>query len=463
VGNDHSGETVERSGDKLSLKTHVTYGVSQFGLNTIGTAFGVNALFFYSTILKFDTVLFGIVLLIGQIWDAITDPIMGYTSDHTTWKHGRRRPYFLLGSIPLGVSFFLVFSPPLLQSNVTIFIYLLMTILILYTSRTVFETPYLALAPELTPDYNERTRLSGFKQFFGTLGDAMGAMVPLLLLTAFHENRRAAHFAYGLIACVTMIALSAVTLWGTFERPNLVRQSKTGIKESLRAVAKNRPYLIFMFSSTAAQMGNNIVTYLVLFLTKYWFLDETLATRFFAVFFAGCICAVPMWVWLSNHIGKKWAYVSTMAGYGLLLSSVLLLRQDARLFATAVMFFAGAFNVGLWVLSGTVAPDIIEWDEYHTGERREGVYASVWTFVYKAGIGLALWVVGTALKFIHFDADLPVQTASTLLGLRILFGPISGMFLFAGALAFLTYPITKSKHEEIRRLIRERQSSGSSV
>ena len=444
--------------EKLGLKTHICYGVSQFGLNCGMTAFGINALFFYSTILRFDTALFGIIMLLGQVWDAISDPLMGHISDNTKWHRGRRRPFFLLGSVPLGIAFFLIFSPPSMTSSTVIFMYLLIVTLVLFTSRTVFETPYLALAPELTPDYDERTKLSGYKQFFGTLGDAQGAILPLLLVSAFHGERRPAHFVYGLIACVTIIVLSALTRWGTFERPALARKSQVSIKDSFKAVARNRPYLIFIFSSTTAQMSNNIVTYLVLFITKYWFLNEALATWFFAFFFIGAVCAVPIWVRLSNRIGKKWTYIVILTGYGVLLSSILLFSQEAHIAVTVVMFAAGMCNVGLWILAGTIGPDIIEWDEFHTGKRREGVYAGVWTFVYKAGVGLALMFVGFALKVIDFDPELPSQTASTLFGLRVLFGPVSAAFLFAGAAAFFAYPITKSKHEEIRRLISERDA-----
>jgi GPH family glycoside/pentoside/hexuronide:cation symporter len=441
---------------ELSLKTHICYGVSQFGLNCTGTAFGINILFFYTTVLRFDTFLFGIIMLIGQAWDAFSDPLMGHLSDNTRWKSGRRRPYFLMGAIPFGIAFFLVFSPPMIENQMLLFFYLLVMVLLMFTSRTIFETPYVALAPELTLDYNERTKLSGFKQFFGTIGDAQGAILPLVFVSLLGGQRRPAHFVYGLLAALIMIALAEVSRRGTFENVNLAHRSQVSVGDSFRAVKKNRPYLIFIFSSTVAQMSNNIVTYLVLFVTKFWFLDEALATRFFAVFFIGCVLAVPVWVSLSNVLGKKWTYILDLGGYGVLLSCILLLNRDAHLVATAVMFFAGMFNVGLWILSGTIAPDIVEWDEFHTGTRREGVYAGVWTFMYKAGIGIALAFVGIALKVIHFDAELPAQTTQTLSGLKILFGPIPALFLFAGALVFLLYPITKQKHEEIRRLILER-------
>jgi GPH family glycoside/pentoside/hexuronide:cation symporter len=214
-----------------------------------------------------------------------------------------------------------------------------------------------------------------------------------------------------------------------------------------------------MFSSTAAQMGNNMVTYLVLFITKYWFLDEGLAVRFFAVFFVGAIASVPIWVKMARWLGKKPSYILVLSGYGCLLTSIMLIPRDAHGIITAIMFFSGFFNVGLWILAGTIQPDIIEWDEFHTGKRREGVYAGVWTFVYKAGIGLAIAFVGIALELIHLDADLPVQTDETLFGLRMLFGPIPALLLFSAAAVFFFYPITKSKHEEFRRLIRERKEA----
>lgn len=450
------------SGGRLKRATHACYGVSQFGLNAIGTAFGINALYFYTEVLRFDTVLFGVIMLIGQVWDAASDTMMGYFSDNTTWSKGRRRPFFPIGSIPLGIAFFLVFSPPAMNSQSVIFAYLLVSVLLMYTSRTVFETPYLALAPELTLDYDERTTLSGYKQFFGTLGDATGAMLPLILIDMlFNGQRRPGHFIYGLFAGVIMIVLAEITRRGTFEKPGLAKRAQIGIIESFKAVAKNRPYLIFIFTSTAAQMGNNIVTYLVLFITKYWFLDESLALWFFLFFFIGATISVPFWVFLSNRIGKKYTYIFVLLGYGLLLSSIMLIPRTAIAPIMTIMFVSGFFNVGMWVLAGTVGPDIIEWDEFHTGKRREGVFAGVWTFVYKAGIGMTIALVGLALKLIKLNPDLPVQTDETLLGLRLLFGPIAGLFLIAGATVFFFYPITKSKHEEIRRAIEERKQAES--
>jgi GPH family glycoside/pentoside/hexuronide:cation symporter len=454
------GIDAPRAPERLTLKTHICYGVSQFGLNAAGTAFGIYTIVFYTTVIVFDSALFGVIMFIGQLWDAVSDPLIGYLSDNTKWRRGRRRPFFVPGGLLYGIAFFMVFSPFLQEKSGATFLYLLIFVLLMFSGRTILETPYVALAPELTLDYDERTKLSGFKQWFGTLGDASGAIVPVVLVTlVFEGQRRPAHFVYGLFACVAVVGLAALTRWGTFENPALARKAQIGVFESFKAVSRNRPYLIFIFSSTMAQMGNNIVTYLVIFITKFWFLDEELAIRFFLIFFLGALVSVPIWVRLAGWIGKKWTYVLVMTGYGLLLSSVMLFSREAVNAVTVIMFFAGFFNVGMWVLAYTIAPDIIEWDEYHTGKRREGVYSGVWTFVYKAGIGCALMLVGFALKFIHFDGELATQTESTLLGLRVLFGPVAGMFLFLGALAFLVFPITKSKHEEIRRLIRERDAA----
>jgi GPH family glycoside/pentoside/hexuronide:cation symporter len=445
--------------EKIPLKTHLSYGLSQWGLNGINTAFGVSILFFYTTVLKFDSVLFGIAMLIGQVWDAVTDPMMGHISDNTRRWTDRRRPYFLLGAIPYSIAFFLIFSPPALQSTPLMFVYFLTMLLIMFTGRTVFETPYLALAPEMTADYDERTRLSGYKQFFGVFGDAQGAILPLLIFNLLHENRRLAHLWYGLLASLMMIVFASITQWGTFERPAAARKTAVSILDSFKAVAKNRPYLLFIFSSTAAQIGNNIVTYLVLFITKYWFLNERLAPSFLITFFAGCLVGVPVWARLTTRFDKKWTYIVDMAGYGTTLLCVLVFPRDMVYAIYAVMFLSGVFNVGLWVLAYTIGPDIIEWDEYHTGKRREGVYSGVWTFVYKAGVGIALAIVGLALRIIKFDPSLEVQTDSALLGLKLLFGAVSGAFLIAGALAFIFFPITRQKHEEIRRLIRQRDAT----
>jgi GPH family glycoside/pentoside/hexuronide:cation symporter len=133
----------------------------------------------------------------------------------------------------------------------------------------------------------------------------------------------------------------------------------------------------------------------------------------------------------------------------------MILKQDDHAWATVVMGFAGFFNLGLWILSGSIVADVVEWDQLRTGERREGAFAGIQSFIIKAAQGVGLALVNVSLDSIGYVPDAP-QSAETLLKLKILYGPIPAAFFWAGALIFLLYPITKKTHKLMLREIEEK-------
>ena len=443
------------SREKLSRKALISYGFSMIGLNGMSTMISIHMLFFYTEVVEMGSKVVGLVMAIAQVWDAFTDPALGYASDHTSWKWGRRRPYILLGSFPAALAFYILFSPPASLSESAVPIFFGVVFLLFFTFRTVWETPYFALAPEMTLNYDERTRLSAYQQVFATFGDILGTMAPVLFIGMF-ATKLQGYSSLGLVVAILAVISAIITYRGTRENPALAKKSELTLLKSLKATLGNRPYLLLVLTSTCTAISNYTTIAVIRYIIKYWFQKEEMETYFFLAFFVGVFISIPLWIKLTNRIGKKTAYIFAMLVYAVILSLILALRQQDYVLFLIVTAFAGAFNIALWLIPGSIVPDIIEWDQLKIGERREGAYYGVWTLIRKGGIGGAFFILGMGLDWIGYQPNIE-QTPQTLFGLKMLFGPIPALLLILGAIIFWKFPITKEVHQDILRQIEEMQ------
>ena len=452
--NDSRNEAPEAEGssDRLSLRKILSYSSGQLGLNITYTSIGSYLTYFYADIIQISATDVGWAILIGTAWDAITDPLMGQFSDRVRWKRGRRRPFFGVGAVPMSLIFLFLFSPGWLPVEGHLPIYVTIVIVLLFTFRTVVETPYLALAPELSLDYDERTRISGYRQLFATFGDIIGAMGPLIA-TLIIIPRVDAYSAFGIVAAFLTVAGFTTAYFGTEEKGQYAKKSTLSLMSAFRATLTNKPFLVVVATMMMTIIANNATVSLGIFVAKYWFLDEGLMMYFMIAFFTGAFASIPCWLKFAKIVGKKTAYIVDIILYGVLLWGILLLKQDAHIAACIVMVMAGFLNLGLWILSGSIVADVVEWDQLRTGERREGAFAGIQAFIIKAAQGVALWAVNLALDNIGYVPD-AVQSPDTLLKLRFLYGPIPAVIFWIGAAIFLFYPITKDTHKAMLDEIR---------
>ncbi|UCD57179.1 MAG: MFS transporter, partial [Candidatus Hydrogenedentota bacterium] len=149
-------------------------------------------------------------------------------------------------------------------------------------------------------------------------------------------------------------------------------------------------------------------------------------------------------------------YILTMLVYSALLWLIMVLRPGDYVVFGVAMVIAGAFNIALWLIPGSIVPDIIEWDQLRVGERREGAYYGIWTLVRKGATGGAFIIIGFLLNYVGYEPNME-QTDRALLGIRLLFGPIPSILLLIGLVIFLRFPITKQVHQDILRRIAELQ------
>src|SRR5271169_1100152 len=165
----------------VPLRTKIAYGMGELGLSLQNESLVRFLMFFYTDTLRVSPTAVGLVILLSKGWDAITDPAMGYLSDATRSRWGRRRPYILLGAVPMGVCYWLLFCPPLLSPPALLW-YMLALSLALYTCFTVVAVPYYAWGAELARDYHERTAVVQVRALLGLFGGVAGAAVPMLIV-----------------------------------------------------------------------------------------------------------------------------------------------------------------------------------------------------------------------------------------------------------------------------------------
>lgn len=404
---------------------------------------------FYTDELGVAAGLLSWVFLAGRIWDAVTDPLMGYVSDRTHTRWGRRRPYMLAAALPLWVVFVLIWAPAGSLSSTGTFVHLLVCYLLLYSFWTVFSIPYVALGMELTPDYHDRTRLFGVRQVFTVVGTAAGMLAPF----AFAEmlgGKQAGYPAMALVLGGLGVVLVVVTCLRMRERPRRPEPEALRFVGGLRATLANRPFRVLLLVYLSSHVGGSFIAPLSLFIAKYVIQVEWAMQPVMLAYLAGSILSVPIWMRLSRTQGKNRTWSIGMA-------------VGVAAYATSYSYHEGTWV--LWVILGAVvgaaagctmtlgpaiAADAIDSDELETGRRREGVFMGVWSLVDKAAIGLAVFVGMQGLDYIGYVPNQD-QTPNVIAGMKFLYCILPAVLNLVALLVFQRFPITRDEHERIQR------------
>ena len=439
----------------LDRKTLICYSCGNIAPVSIFVFIGFYGMLFYTDLIGLPAHLTGDAFSIAFLLSAIANVVMGYVSDHTHWKIGRRRPYILMGTIPAGLLFFLLFTPPGHLSQSGLFWYLTTTASLLLLCLSIFETPYHALAPELTHDYTERIRLSAYRRSLEAVGEMMGVFaLPIFLalkglgLPVLASSETNCYMVVAMLIGLIGIVTGIVCFWGTWERKPEETRSTYNYWQGAVSVLRNKPFLILLIAFFLMVMADNIALSQLAYLFEHFYdkkQDEMGLVR--VLFSIGTIASVPMWLALGRHWGKKITYIVAMICYAAILG-VLVITHWSEYGLYLATFLGGFANAGMYMMPLALVPDIIEWDEQRTNERREGAYMGVWIFAFKIGLGLSLLLVGLVLELIGYRGG-HMQSTQTIVGLRYSFGLVPAVFLLLTVIIFSWFPITKAKHEEI--------------
>jgi len=450
---------VTRALEAVTLHKKFAYAAPAFFLAVVGIPVYVYVPKFYTDVVGVNIAVLGYILFSVRIFDAVTDPVIGYLSDRTQTAMGRRRPYLGAGSIFVAATLFMLFNPPRVSASLET-VWFAGCIYALFLCWTAVVVPYESLGPEITFDYDERTGLFGLRDGFLIAGTLAAAASPALVQWLFGladdpDGERNKFFWIALLYAPLLIGSCWWCVLAVRELPQRAKAGRAGIRRGLRQILRNRPFMILLAAYTVSAVGNNLPATLILYYVEY-VLRSQMADAFLLLYFATGIVFLPAWIVIARKSGKKAAWLASMAVNTGAFSGVFFLGPgDAAIYGVLVFLSGIGFGATLAIPSAIQA-DVIDYDELLTGERREGQYIGIWSIAKKlaaaVGVGAGLSLLGLAGYTPNVEQSQQVQWT-----LRTLYALVPSLFNVIAFCIALAYPISSGIHKDIRTAITRRQ------
>lgn len=452
----------------LSIGRKLAYGVGDVGPALVATLQGFFLNAFLLDVAGLRPAQAAAIFLIVKVWDSVNDPLIGWLSDRTRTRWGRRRPWLLFGAIPFGLAWFLQWQVPGL-SQAGLFWYYLVTALLLDTGITAVNVPYTALTPEIAPDYNARTNLNTYRFSFSILG----GMASLIAHESILRTSGSVITGFAVSAAVmglVIIVTNLVTF--TFVRETFFQEegglapggSEPGFLESFVIAFKNRPFVMVTAVYLLTWLCIQFVQANMQLYVRYWMGADAHFIYLAVALQLSIFVSLIIWSKISEHIGKRRVYFLGV-GFWIVVEILLFFVQPgqmALLLLLAVLAGIGA-SVG-YLIPWSMLPDVVDLDELHTGLRREGVYYGFFVFLQKLGISLGLAISNLAFGAAGYINDpepgppFPAQPDAVLLALRLFVSLVPVIILLGSLPIVYKYPLTAVRHAEIRAELAQRRT-----
>ncbi|MEW6402699.1 MAG: MFS transporter [Chloroflexota bacterium] len=471
-------------GKPLSFWTKLVYGTGDWGTAGYGTLRQVFYAIFLTDVVGLNPLLASFPAVVGGIWDAINDPLVGMISDRVRTRWGRRRPFLLFFAIPFGLSFVLLWYAPTFESQIGVAVFVTLAYVIADTLETLVAVPFAALTPELTRDYDERTSLTGSRMFFNLLISLIAAVAAPQIVDAALQAGLTQQQGYLIVGAIFggMAAIPFLLIFAVVREPELdaAQTHQAPFFETVSTAWRNVPFRFATILYMLNWITFDIVALALPYYLLYWISSGNLLAEasvfgvnlpiesaVFALLLITSVLVLPLWIFIANRLGKQTAYIVGMvfwAGVQLIIFSI----QPGQ--ATLVLFMsvlAGISVSSAHLLPDSIFPDVIEWDELRTRRRSEGMYYGVKNFVRKLTGALSIFIGLQVLGWFGYQNPPPdvtqfTQPASALLGIRILIGPLGAVLLFSAVLMAWFYPLTRERHARIRKLLAKRHERAAS-
>lgn len=457
--------------DRVPFLEKAAFGSGHLVNNLLPGALGVFS-FFLLTAFGMDPFLAGLLGGLPRLFDAITDPIMGYISDNTKSRFGRRRPYIFVGAILSGLLFMLLWQLDPEASQAYNFWYFLIFSLIYLIGNTMFSTPLIGLGYEMTFDYNERTRLMGFSQ---TIGQIAWMVVPWFwVLIAnpdlFETQAQGVHQLAVIVgmACIVLGIMPAL-FCKEVDQKNLENRAELTFKSAfanlkdlignMKLIAQNKPFARLCGATFLVFNGFQMVASFSYFIIVFHMFngDYGMAGTWPAWFstvsaLATAFLIIPIVTMLANKYGKRMAFIisTAISIVGYILKWWGFSPENPWLIFMPIPFMVFGIG-GLFTLMMSMTADVCDFDELQNGmPRKEGTFGAIYWWMVKLGQGIALVLGGAVLSLVGFDPGLASQSVETMTNLRL-----ADIFIpaFTAGLAIWVmwgYDLTEQRAREIK-------------
>lgn len=400
---------------------------------------------------------------IVKFWSAFFNPVMGYITDNTRSRFGRRRIYFVFGAIPLGIIFAMLWVHIPEGSSFKYWYYLL-TFASLNTMYSVMMVPYNTLAAEMTKDYSERSKMGGFRMFFSQSASLLGSIAPGYIMK--YAQGDAGYLAVGIFFGIIFALVWIFVYLGTWEDEEAANSPRSTTKLSQQLLNllkeysttfKNRSFVLHLFMYLAPFMAMDVFNGLFFYFVNYCLNESKLfASNSLGYITLIQVCFLPFIAWLLVRVDIRKPFVISLTiwaiGIGLL---SLVPANPSWLLIIIVGFIIGCGHVGSILIPWTILPFMSDVDELITARRREGIYAGCMSFTRQLSMALSLLIIGIILNKIGYVAN-QVQSPQTIADFRIALVLVPGALIVIGIFAGLLFKINKQTHgifmQEIQRL-----------
>jgi len=443
----------------ISNKIRAAYGIGDYAICLYWSGVGLYLLYFYTDVVGISPLYAGWIYAIGITWDAITDPFMGFIAERTRSKWGSYRPFIIFGSVPLALSFVLLFWVPPFEGTF-LFIFLLLVNIFHRSCFTIVSVPYSSLTARITDDSDERTKLTSARMLAASFGTFSISAAGFPIVLFFGSGNESTGFLFlGLISGSIAILILAITVYFVKERTfDPVNQVNANFKLIAKSVSQNYPFWIVFSSililgSTALMFNNNLIYFVKYSLDLHAYQGLILGTS------GGfTLLAIPFWALLALRLGKRNSWLIAMVWLLIGFLAFYFYPTQSLSELLIILAFLGFGNGATGVLFWSMLPDTIEYGEWKTGIRTESSLYGFMTFAQKGAIGISALLLGIILTNIGFIPN-ETQSQETLDSLKMVMSwvPISGVILSLVMVIF--YPINKSFHAKLLKDIAENKMS----
>lgn len=449
----------------LRLGPQLVWASGSFATGALFNAMALFGLFFMTSVLGVSPALAGTILLVARIYDGVIDPLIGAVSDRTRHRWGPRRIYLLIGALGLGLSFALFFNLGRIGFGEVSAAFMVTAALLLYsTAYSIFAIPYLAMPPEMAPDYQSRTRLMSYRVGFllaGVLAGSAGA--PMLVKWAGGDQ--AGYEVMGITLGIAATVLGLVVFWGAARLPQSPvppRAAEVNVLALLASpftdmakVLSNAPFGVL----TAVKLCQLAVLSTVLACSPYFFslvlkVDQNVIGQYYLAFGLAGLASVPLYRAVIGRLGKRTAYLGLIALYGLGLASWYLWQPgepQGLFYARAIVI--GSLSTGTLLCALAMLPDTMEYDRLVSGQSREGTMSGAFTFVENVAGALGPFLIGLMLEangLVRGAGPQVAQPAAVLEAIKLGVSLVPAAFCVVAMVLLLRYRLTAERLMELR-------------
>lgn len=433
--------------EKLSKGSLIAYGGLALPISIAELPIILYLPAFYAKEVGLSIGLVGLVFLFARLWDGLSDPIIGSLSDRTNSRFGQRKPWVVVGSPLLMVTAWFLCNPP---EEVGL-LYLFLWAILFYTSQTLVKIPYWSWGAELSSHYEERSRITGFRESSSMLGNLIAAAAPVLLLPKDAPVRDVLLLISMLL--IILIPLTAMPLGLMIRDHNPLARPRFNLTKNIKALSNNGPLKRFLAAIACIYISLGVINSVAIFLVDIGF---DLPGSFFSLFLIEYITAIvvaPLLVKLASKLGKH--IVLTLSFALLLLVNIIGFMLPSGNYVLMVPWICtmGVVFSCVYIFPPSILADIVDHDTASSGEERAGMYMAALNLTFKLGLALGVGIAYGFLDIAGFDAAAATHTAQDVILIRVAFFGVGSLLLIPAIPLLWKFPITKKVQRELRRTI----------